>query len=292
MLVSIVVAGAAGRLGRLTAGLLLDRVAPADLVLVTRQPAALADLAARGAVIRPADPAALRVAFAGGERLLLVGTGASAWSGAAQLAAIAAARAASIRHVVYASFANPAPGHPVGPLAGANRAVETALVEDGLAWTLVRQSLCAELWLAVGAQAIAAGRLRTNAGAGRIAYVARADVAAVAAAVLTGEGHAERVYDLTGPELLGPEAVAAELAVVGGRSVAVAQVDDEAYVQGLIAGGLPAPLAWAWAEFGAAVREGYVDRLSPAVAELAGRPPRPLREVLAAHHAAVLREVS
>lgn len=56
------------------------------------------------------------------------------------------------------------------------------------------------------------GRLVSNAGDGRTAYVSREDCAAVAAAVLTSDGHEGRTYDVTGPQLLGQTDVAALLA--------------------------------------------------------------------------------
>jgi NAD(P)H dehydrogenase (quinone) len=64
---SLIVTGASGHLGRLVAEQLLERVAPEDLVLVTRTPDALRAFRARGAEVRYGDfdkPASLRDAFA------------------------------------------------------------------------------------------------------------------------------------------------------------------------------------------------------------------------------------
>ena len=71
---TIAITGAAGHLGRLTAQLVLDRVPPGEVVLVTRRPDAIADLADAGAIVRHGDfdePASLPAAFAGVDRLLL-----------------------------------------------------------------------------------------------------------------------------------------------------------------------------------------------------------------------------
>jgi NAD(P)H dehydrogenase (quinone) len=70
---SIVITGASGQLGRLTAELVLDRVPASEVILTTRRPEPLSDLVERGATVRPADfdrPETLAEAFAGGERLL------------------------------------------------------------------------------------------------------------------------------------------------------------------------------------------------------------------------------
>jgi NAD(P)H dehydrogenase (quinone) len=53
--VSIVISGASGQLGRGAVEAALQRVAPAELILVTRTPAALADYADRGASVRFGD---------------------------------------------------------------------------------------------------------------------------------------------------------------------------------------------------------------------------------------------
>jgi NAD(P)H dehydrogenase (quinone) len=65
---SIVITGASGQLGRLTAELVLDRVPAPEVILTTRRPEALSDLAERGATVRQADfdqPETLAEAFAG-----------------------------------------------------------------------------------------------------------------------------------------------------------------------------------------------------------------------------------
>src|SRR3712207_6470840 len=74
---SIVITGASGQLGRLTAELVLDRVLASEVILTTRRPEALSDLAERGVRDRQADfdqPETLAEAFAGGEKLLLIST--------------------------------------------------------------------------------------------------------------------------------------------------------------------------------------------------------------------------
>ena len=71
----LLVAGASGKLGRRTAELLLDTGAATELILVTRTPAAVADLGERGCDVRFGDysePDSLPAAYAGAERMLLI----------------------------------------------------------------------------------------------------------------------------------------------------------------------------------------------------------------------------
>ncbi len=113
-------------------------------------------------------------------------------------AAIQAAAAAGVRHVVYTSGLNPEPPNPA-VTSPSHYATEQALAESGLSWTVLRDSLYSEYQVPEALQSVASGTLTHNRGDGRVAYVSRDDCAAVAAAVLTGSGHEGRVYDVTGP---------------------------------------------------------------------------------------------
>ena len=100
--------------------------------------------------------------------------------------------------------------------------------------------------------------------------------------MLTSDGHANVVYDITGPEAIDATALAALAAELSGRPVSVVAVDDDAYTQGLIGAGLPAEHAALIASFGTSAREGWAEHVSTAVRDLTGREPAPLRDVLAA----------
>jgi len=291
---SIVITGASGHLGRSVAETVLGLVSPSEVVLTTRRPESLSGLAARGADVRRADfgrPDTLAEAFAGGERLLLISTDAVGTRVAQHRAAIAAAKEAGVRHVAYTSYINPVADNPA-VVTPDHRETEAALRESGLAWTMLRNALYAEYQLPPGAQAIATGRLFHNNGGGRTAYVSREDCAAAAAAVLTVDDNKKAAYDITGPEPLGQDDVAALLTEVSGRPVEAVALDDEAFVRGLARSGMPEPAAWAVASFGRAIREGYIGEASSAVENLTARPPRTLREIFEAHRAQLLEEES
>ena len=291
---SIVITGASGQLGRLTANLVLDRVPASEVILTTRHPEALSDLAERVVAVRHADfdrPETLAEAFAGGERLLLISTEDLGRRTAQHRAVIEAARVANMRHVAYTSYLNPVEENPA-VITPSHRDTEKALRESGLTWSALRNSFYAEYQAPAGAQAVATGQLVHNSGDGRIAYVSREDCAAAAAAVLTTDGHENKTYDITGPEALSQDKVAALLSEVSGRPVEAVAIDDEAFVQGLTAAGVPEPAAREIASYGRAIREGYLYEASGAVENLTGRPPRSLRHVFEAHRDELLQWVS
>jgi NAD(P)H dehydrogenase (quinone) len=291
---SVVVTGASGHLGRLVAEELLERLPASELVLVTRHPDAISDLGARGAAIRRGDfdePASLASAFEGGDRLLLISTLAVGRRVPQHRAAIEAASAAGVRHLVYTSFQNPVAGHPVGPIATEHGETEAILHESGLEWTVLRNATYAELQVPPGALAVAGGKLYTNAGDGRLVSVSRRDCARAAAAVMTSDGHAGKTYDVTGDEALSQRELADLLSEVSGRAVKLVPVGDRMLSWGLTRNGAPKPIARAIVAFGKAVREGYYEGVDPALARLTGSPPRSLREVLVAHRGDLLASV-
>jgi NAD(P)H dehydrogenase (quinone) len=279
------VSGASGHLGRLTAELLL--ATGAEPILVTRTPEAVADLGCETRFGDYGEPDSLRDAYAGAGRLLLISASDLQKRTGQHRAAIAAAAAAGVRHVIYTSGLNPEPPNPA-VISPSHHATEQALVASGLGWTVLRDSLYSEYQVPEAAQAIAAGTLTHNRGDGQVAYVSRADCAAVAAAVLTGPGHCGRLYDVTGPELFTAGELAMLYGELGGREVRDDALDDETFTE-LLAGAFSGSDdehgrygAELVASFGRSIREGYMATLSDVVERLTGRPPRTLRSVLEA----------
>lgn len=288
---TVAVTGASGKLGRAIAEGLLDVLDPADVVLITRTPDNLADLAARGADVRRGDfdePASLDAAFAGVDRLLLVSGDALGARVRGHVAAFRAAVDAGVGHIAYTSMGNPSDDNPAVAAAD-HRATEEALHASGAEWTVLRNGIYADLQLDAAAGAIATGTLLTNAGNGRNAYVTRADCAAAAVAVLTTEGHEGKAYDVTGPEALDAEDLATIYSELGGTQVGVAHADDEGWVAAMVQhAGMPEPMARILATFGAAQRQGYAAVVTSTVERLTGRPATSLREFLAARREALV----
>ena len=286
---TIAITGAAGQLGRLTAQLVLDRAPADELVLVTRRPDELSDLTAAGAIVRHGDfdqPDALPQAFAGVDRLLLISAAEVGQRVRQHTGAVAAAAAAGVGHVIYTSIVNAGSELPL-VVSHEHGATEHAIRDHGLRWTALRNGLYAEFQVAAAARAAASGTLVHNSGDGATAYVSREDCAAAAAAVLTTDGHEDVAYDITGPELVTQAQLAALVSELVGRPIEAVAIDDDEATQNLVAAGLPAEAAAAYASFGTAVREGVLGGVSPAVRDLTGRDPRSLRDVLVAHRSEI-----
>lgn len=229
------------------------------------------------------DAATLDAAFSGVDQLLIIST--DVFGAARQrqhLAAVAAAKKAGVKHIVYTSLTNPGPGSPV-VLAPDHDATETAIKATGAAYTIIRNSVYMEQLLGALPQAIISGTWFTATGQGRIANISREDCARIAAAVLLAGPKGNRVIDATGPELLSTEEIAAIATELTGRPIKVVHLDDAAMSAGLVGAGLPPPIADLIVSFDAGVRAGTFAVLTGAVQELTGTPPVSIRDFLAAN---------
>jgi uncharacterized protein YbjT (DUF2867 family) len=210
----IAVTGASGALGRRVARLLADRGARLRLVVrdAGRAPRVDgADLALAGYD----DEAALRAAFHGARTLFLVSAHEGPHRVELHLRAVRAAAAAGVERVVYTSFMGAAP-EATFTYARDHARTERAILDARLHLTALRDTLYGDITpYFVGSD----GALRGPAGAGRVAWVARADVARLAAAVLLDDRHADRIYDVSGPEALDLHETAHVLTEVSGRPI-------------------------------------------------------------------------
>lgn len=255
----VAVTGAAGALGSAVVRHLADR---ATVIAVTRRPSVVAaspDPSRRGTQtpieVRQADFDDIGPSvFAGAAAALIVSTDHrdNSHRAAQHRAAIDAAVAAGVRHVVYTSLTGC--DGPPDLLNAAHRETEAHLRACGAGWTALRNNLYTEGLAAAEAVTAATGRHVTNTGPGRVAYVDRDHCAAVAAGVLLGAP--QGVVEVRGPVALDAAALAARFAAHLGRPVEPVLLDDDAYRAHLLAGGAPPGLAEALVLLGQAVRAG------------------------------------
>lgn len=288
------IAGASGQLGMLAAAELMRRIPPSRVALLSRTPERLADFAARGVQVRACDfdsVDALPKALEGISSLLLISTGDLGRRVQQHEAAIAAARAAGVKRILYTSFLGAEPDNPA-LVARDHCATERALRESGLDWTILRHAQYADAILdVIVPNALASGTWISSSGDGRIAPVARSDCAACAAAALLRPDAAGKTYNITGPDLLTYRDMAAMAAAQSGRSIRFTPVDDTGLYgmfdalgaprspRDVVAGGFP----WCsddMVSFEAALREGWFAVQSGDAGSLMGRPPRAFADLL------------
>jgi len=279
----IVVTGATGQLGQLVVEGLVRRVPAADIAVAVRNPAKAAGLAALGVQVRTADynaPESLATAFADADRLLLISGSEVGRRVAQHAAAIDAARQAGVGHLVYTSLLH-ADTSTLG-LAPEHLATEQAIRDSGLPSTLLRNGWYTENYTQAILLAAETGSFAGNAGYGAISSAARADYAEAAVAVLTGEGHQGRVYELAGDVAWTYPDLAAELSRATGRAIDFRDVSAASHREMLANAGLPAALADAIVDYDRGIAEGDLLDDSGELRTLIGRPTTPLADTVAA----------
>ena len=305
----IAVTAATGHLGRRIAARLADRGVTQRLVV--RDPTRAPRLPGADIVVAAYESDAFSPAVRGVGTLVLISASEARDRVSLHTAAIDAAVAAGVRRIVYVSFLGAA-ADATFTFARDHWHTEEHLRRSGLAHTILRDSLYLDVLpyfatlaseasgsvatlaseasgsaatLASEASGSVAGRdgvLRGPAGDGRVAAVARDDVADVAVAVACAEDdrHDARTYDLTGPQAMTMGDVAAELSRAAGRPVTYhAETLEEAYASRAHYGAPDWEVA-GWVTSYAAIATGEMDVVTDAVSTLAGHAPMSLSDFL------------
>jgi uncharacterized protein YbjT (DUF2867 family) len=268
----ILVSGATGNVGRELVRALVDRHVPVR---------ALAR--GEGAPIEGADrvvgdldqPASLRPALDGVTGLFLL-PGYRDMPGV-----LAAARDAGVSRVVQLSGSSAASGDTSNAITAYMARTEEAVRAAGLPWTVLRPFGFMTNALEWAPQLRAGDVVRAPFAGVRVAVIDPADIAAVAAAALLADGHAGRVYQLSGPESLLPADRVRVLGEVLGRDLRFeGQPDDEAWTD--MSARMPEAYVRAFFDFyvGGSLDESPV---LPTVQEVTGRPPRTFADWAGAH---------
>jgi NAD(P)H dehydrogenase (quinone) len=277
--------------------LLKDGVAPGQIRVTSRSEETLAKWSARGMQAHRADfndRAVLTAALRGADRMFMVSTMEAGPNRQQQHRnAVQAAKDAGIGHIVYTSFLTA--GDPdVNSFEVADHKLTERLIRDsGMRWNFMRNNQYADAMAEnQAAIAIGSGKSIGNTGRGRVGFVSRDDVAAVAARLLRGRGEPDTPYAVTGPEALDFAQVAAMIKELSGADFEVIDLTDEQMYAMWDSLGVPreatgdfsrSPVPWCsdgMVSFGRMIREGHLDVVTDVVERFTGHKPRTLRELM------------
>ncbi len=285
---TLLVTGATGKLGSLILDELLasGKVAPADIIATSRDTAKLAGYAAKGVQTRAADfddAASLDAAFKGADRILIVSTDALDEPGKRlrqHLAAVAAAKKAGAKHILYTSMPNPETS--VIPFAPDHLGTENAIKATGIAYTILRNGWYMENLFMALPHALSEGKWYSASGKGKLAHIARADIARAAANALASGSTGNATYTLTGETTRTVDEIAALVSNVTGKPLEVVHVTDEQLAGGLKAAGLPDFIIPVVVSFDTNTREGHIDMVTADAGKLSGQKLTSLEDFLSA----------
>ncbi len=277
----ILVTGATGNVGREVAAQLISAGVPVRAFVRDARTTRLPE----GVEIATGDlsePESLERALRGITAVFLVWPFLTSEGAPAVLATIAG----SARRLVYLSSSgvNEDAGRQTDPINQLHADMESLIEASGLEWTILRADTIASNALGWAGQIRQDGVVR-GPDIAPTAVVHQADVAAVAARVLTGDGHVGATHVLTGPQVVSR---ADQVRLIGeaiGRPLRFEKVPAEAARERMLADGRPPALVEALL---ASTRRPRSDLITSTVEEIVGRPARTFRE-WAADHAADFR---
>ncbi|MDQ3916530.1 MAG: SDR family oxidoreductase [Actinomycetota bacterium] len=273
------VTGATGAVGGLVARLLAERGVAQRLVV--RAGSDVADLPPAEAreITDYGDHTSMRAALEGMTAVFLVSGREHPDRLRQHKTAVDAAVDAGVERIVYLSFLGAA-SDATFTLARQHFATEEHIRSHGVAFTFLRSSLYLDFvpWVA-SPNGVIAG----PAGDGRLAPVARADVAEAVVAVLTSRDHDGRCYDNTGPYTISLQEAADELARASGRAVIYKDETLEEAWESRRPTGAPEWEIEGWITSYLAIATGELDVVSDTVPRLTGHRAQSLPEYLDAH---------
>ena len=275
----ILLTGATGRVGTAAAKALMHMDEPFRVLV--RSPEKLAVSGPNVQVVRGdlADAAAVEEAVAGATRALIV-MGNHPDQAMLERQFADQAVSAGVRHLVKVSSMEASP-EATAVLPKNHFETEQHIQRLGVEWTFLRPNYYMQNMLMYAASISRASSCALPLGSAKTAMVDARDVGEVAAAVLTGEGHAGQIYPLTGPALIDFHEAASVMSQVLGREIAYTEQTPEAF-HDVLAQFIHS--TWqldAVCELFAEIAGGSLEQLADTTAELLGRPAKSLAEFTA-----------
>ncbi|MFJ4962865.1 NAD(P)H-binding protein [Streptomyces sp. NPDC088729] len=167
------------------------------------------------------------------------------------------------------------PGYFADAVGAQHRESEAAVRSSGVAWTILRPGWFAQNFSeGVFLDGVRAGELALPTSDGTAAFIDAEDIAAVAVAALTEDGHDGEVYELSGRRALGIADVLDEIAKATGVRAAYVPVEPSAYRAELVAQGISEEEAAVWTEALEPIRTSREAPLKDGVRRALGRAPR------------------
>jgi NAD(P)H dehydrogenase (quinone) len=277
----MLVTGATGKFGTKVLETLLNTVPASQLAVSVRKPEKAEGLRARGVEVRHGDfdhPETLDSAFAGIDRLLIISADGDNETRIRQHTnAVAGAERAGVRFIAYTSIVNAKESKNL--FAPTHQATEEAILKTGIPYSFLRNNWYLENEIPSIQGVLAGAPWVTSAGNGKVGWAPQQDYAEAAAAVLSGNGHENTIYELSG-KLLTQEELVSNLGSLLGKEIPVQQVDDATYADIMKGIGIPDFIIPLLVDIQKSIREGTLAFESNDFEKLLGRPVTPIKEGL------------
>jgi NAD(P)H dehydrogenase (quinone) len=264
------ITGATGQLGRMVVEKLKEKISSESIVALVRSTAKAAGLGIEAREFDYVNTVNLSGALEGIDTLLLISGNEIGQRAIQHANVIRAAKEAGIKWIVYTSLLH-ADSSSLS-LAGEHLATELTLKDSGIPFTILRNGWYTENYTGSLAGALAGGALIGSAGNGKISSATRSDFAAAAIAVLTGENHQGKTYELAGDDAYTLTELAAEVSLRSGKVLPYKNLPEEEYAAILKSFGLPEMFAVAIASWDVSASKGDLFDDGKQLSRLIGRP--------------------
>lgn len=271
---TILITGATGNVGRELAKQLSEQKVPfRAMVRPGKGSEAASTLAGAELVVGDFnDASTLAAALQGVERAFLL-TNSSEQAETQQSTFVDVASHAGVKHIVKLSQWAADTDSPVRFLRY-HAAVEQKIKDSGIAYTFLRPNLFMQGLLGFREPIAKQDKFFASIADASISVVDVRDIAAVAAAVLTEDGHEGKTYNISGPEALTHQDMAQKLSDALGRRIQFVDVPPEAMRGALVAAGFPAWQADGLIEDYAHYSRGEASEVATGVQDATGKVPR------------------
>jgi NAD(P)H dehydrogenase (quinone) len=287
----IMITGATGQLGAAVIRYLLEKTDASKLAVLVRDPSKAQDLSETGIQVRQGDyddTKSLVQAFSGVEKLYFVSGSDIMKRGLQHKNVVDAAMEAGVKHVFYTSFQrhNESESSPIALVAKAHIDTENQLKDSGLAYTILRHNLYADIVpMFVGENVLQSGLIYLPAGEGKAAYVSRDNMAEAAASLLLSDGHQNKIYNVSNNQSVSYAEIAELMSKITGKEIRYLSPSVEEFNAELGKAGVPEDIIGLMSSFSQAISQKEFDLPDDTLEKLLGRKPDTMSDYLSAVYA-------
>ena len=275
---TILITGSTGNIGRKLVPML--RSAGANVIAANHTRANTSDVQSRAIDFN--DREALELAFQGVDTLFLLFPLVPKKRDLARNA-LAAARAAGVKHIVRSSGAG-ADAQSPWSLSALQGEIDDMVLNSGVPATLMRPSSFMQNWITYYAGMIKSGTVYLPLADGKTVDIDIADIAKACVSVLLNpDGHAGKTYTLTGPQAMSVNDALAEIGRVTGQRANYVPISEVAAIQSMKSAGMSDWTIDVLSSLNRSIAAGETASTTKDVELLTGQPPRRFAEFLRDH---------
>ncbi|QGY43075.1 NAD(P)H-binding protein [Maribellus comscasis] len=273
----ILITGATGNLGKQTLQSLVSKTDVSNLAALVRDESKATDLKELGIEIRVGnydDIASLTSAFHGIDKLFFVSASDIEKRLPQHKNVLEAAKENSVEHIVYTSFVrkNETDSSPIAAVAKAHIYSEEFLLESGIDYTILRNTLYMEFApYFMGDKVLENRMVYLPSGDGKVAFLLRSEMAEIAANILTSEGHENKTYTLSSEEAFSYADIAKIISKISEKDIKFVSPPVDEFVQTMHKAGVPEEMIGMSVGFARAIQQGEFEATNPEISKLLGR---------------------